>query len=243
MTDLRKYYIKLTFVYYILWVILFLAVGWYANELPIFDFTLKIDDAIPVIPQFVWFYLLCFIFPFLLLFITRNWHRYNIALLSVTFCTIIAFIVHLLFPVTFIKPALNSGFSEQVLAFIYRHDFNPGAENLPSLHVSFAMIVYFASRHQNLKKTIEVLILMISILIILSTLFVKQHLFVDVMAGILLTALVWYGIQLFYQKYVIHESDPVKTLKTAIKELRLIFVLSGGVLITIVLLKLLFTSF
>ena len=63
------------------------------------------------------------------------------------------------------------------------------------------------------------------------------------MAGILLTALVWYGIQLFYQKYVIHESDPVKTLKTAIKELRLIFVLSGGVLITIVLLKLLFTSF
>jgi membrane-associated phospholipid phosphatase len=237
MTDIRKFYVRLTVIYYIIWIGLFLIVGWYANQLPAVDLSLGIDDKITLIPQFVWIYLLCFIYPFLLLTITKSWHWYNIALLASVFCTVIAYAVHITMPVIFAKPQLGPGISENILGFIYRHDFKPGAQNLPSLHVSLSLIVYLAASKQQLKKIYEIIILLFSMLIILSTLFVKQHLLVDVIAGVLVTIFVWYGIQLYYFRNFKIELDPRTALKKAIRKLWLYFVLSAVFIFIIALTK------
>ena len=238
MTDFHKFYFKYTTIYYIIWISSFLIIGWYAKQLPAVDLCLQIDKKIPLIAQFVWLYLLCFVYPFLLLVITKNWHWYNVALLTSAFCTLMAYSIHLMIPIAFSKPELGTGISADVLAFIYRYDFKPGAQNLPSLHVSFSLIVYFAARKQHIRKVYEYIILLFSLLIILSTLLVKQHLFLDVIAGIALTVLVWYGIQLVYQKNINSESDPRLALATVIKKLRFYFILFSGAVIMITLLKL-----
>lgn len=240
MIDFHKFYFKYTTIYYILWIGSFLVIGWYANRLPAFDLSLPIDKKISLIPQFVWLYLLCFVYPFSLLFITKNWHRYNVALLTSAFCTLIAYSIHLMIPMTFDKPELGTGISANMLSFIYRYDFNPGTQNLPSLHVSFSLIVYFAARKQQLNKIYEYIIFLFSILIILSTLLIKQHLFVDVLAGIVLTVMVWCGTQLFYQKHIPIETNPVAALILVIKKLRSYFVVSIGFIIIIIVSQLYF---
>ena len=65
MPKLNSYYFKITSVFYMLWVFAFVFTGMYANRLDSLNLTSLIDKEIPLIPEFVWFYLLCFIFPFI----------------------------------------------------------------------------------------------------------------------------------------------------------------------------------
>ena len=62
MPKLNSYYFKITSVFYMLWVFAFVFTGMYANRLDSLNLTSLIDKEIPLIPEFVWFYLLCFIF-------------------------------------------------------------------------------------------------------------------------------------------------------------------------------------
>lgn len=82
----RKFYLKIILGVYFIWFIFFEAVGQYASILPTRDFTSYMDRQIPFIPEFVWPYVLCYVFPFLPLFIIKDWHRFNRALLSSNSC-------------------------------------------------------------------------------------------------------------------------------------------------------------
>lgn len=138
----RKFYIKVSLVVYFTWAVVFEAVGWYASTLPAEDLTTHVDRQIPFIPVFIWAYLLCYVFPFLPLFVIKDWHRFNRGLLAIILANISAFTVYLTFPISFPRPELGHTLSEHLLSFIYGVDFHPGANKLPSLHVTFAWIIY-----------------------------------------------------------------------------------------------------
>ncbi|HSB06560.1 MAG TPA: hypothetical protein VLK23_15360 [Thermodesulfobacteriota bacterium] len=89
----RKFYVKISLVVYFIWAIVFEAVGWYASMLPARDFTTHIDRQIPLISAFVWPYVLCYVFPFLPLFVVKDWHRFNRALLSIILANLSAFVL------------------------------------------------------------------------------------------------------------------------------------------------------
>jgi uncharacterized membrane protein YhaH (DUF805 family) len=119
MSEIRKDYLKITLVFYLVWASVFILEGLYANSLPTSDLTSSIDKRIPLLPGFVWFYILCYILPLVPLFFVQDWHRFNLALIAFAMCTFVAFIGHLLLPIAFPRQQLGASISENLLKFIY----------------------------------------------------------------------------------------------------------------------------
>jgi membrane-associated phospholipid phosphatase len=232
--ELRRRYLKVTLVFYVIWVMVFIAEGFLAVTLPTRDLTSWIDRQIPVLPPFVWFYILCYIFPFVPVAVARNWHRFNIALISVALSTLIAFIGHLAIPIAFPRPQLGTGISDQVLRFIYENDFRPGAQNFPSLHVAIAWIICFACRGQGLHRILERAVMLTVCLISVSTVLIKQHLVVDLVGGMFLGFIVWHLVGRFYALHVVAEENPSSALRRMTKKCLPAFVSTSAILIGVI---------
>jgi membrane-associated phospholipid phosphatase len=221
MTDheRRSRYVKIALSFYAIWVVVFILEGLYAQTLPVTDLTIRLDKEIPVVPGFVWIYMSCYLFPLITLLVVRDWHRFNLALLSIALCTLLAFIGHLAIPVAFPRPALGSSLSARMLAFIYDNDFKPGAQNFPSLHVAIALIIYWTCRRQGLSRLVESAILAMALLIIVSTVLVKQHLIIDLVGGLLLATGVWGFLSRVYRRSVSRGEDPLVVLAALTRRL------------------------
>jgi membrane-associated phospholipid phosphatase len=184
-TDERRFFTKVILSAYLLWITAFVSVGFYASTLPSHNLTTIIDQNIPFVPEFIWIYMACYIIPFLCIVIVIDFHRLNLMLLSFTIANLTAFIVYLVFPVTFQKPELGRSVTEHFLSIHYRMPTS-ASNNFPSMHVTFVWLYYFICRGQRLNKMGDAFMLVLVILITLSTLFAKMHLVADVAAGILL---------------------------------------------------------
>lgn len=101
------------------------------------------------------------------------------------------YIVYLAYPVALPRPQLGDSLAEMVLSIEHSTGFQPGANKLPSLHVSFAWFVCFACRGQKLNKFGESVVFLIAVMITVSTLFLKQHVVLDAATGVLLAVLTW----------------------------------------------------
>ncbi len=209
----RAAYLKFGLAAYLVWIVLFQAVGSYAVGLPTRDITLSLDRLIPVLPGFIWPYMLCYVFPFLPLLVVRDWHRLNRAILAIVLANAAAFVIYVLWPIAFPHPALGSSLSERVLALQFKYDFRPGANKLPSLHVAYAGLVYLACLKQGLGRLRENLVLITAGLISISTLFVKQHVVLDVVAGIGLAVAAWLAADRLYPRLAGSEADPLRALR------------------------------
>lgn len=232
----RKFYFKVSLIVYFLWFILFEAIGQYASELHTLNLTSIIDRQIPLIPEFVWPYVLCYVFPLLPLFVIGDWHRFNRGLLSIILANLAAFILYLVLPVSFPTPELTGSISARLLSLIYAIDFHPGANKLPSLHVTFTWIVYLAYRKQRLNRLGEAVLFFLAIMITLSALFVKQHILIDVVAGMVWAFAAWVLGGYLYCLLTDPRSDARAGLKQiAVKVIPAVFVFSAVVLSIILL--------
>jgi membrane-associated phospholipid phosphatase len=147
--------------------------------------TIPFDNLIPVIPAFVLPYLA--FYPFVLcslifLYLHHLTH-YIHTILSYAAGLIICYITYLTWQTTVPRPELTSpDIFSTLLAFIYRIDAPYNC--LPSIHVLGTLLIMLA-----LTKTLGDKALwpnLLGILIILSTLFTKQHGVLDVAAGAVL---------------------------------------------------------
>jgi len=230
----RKYYIKVILLVYLVWLILFEVVGWYAAKLPTYDITSFIDKQIPLIPQFIWPYMLCYIFPFLPLLVVEDGHHLNRTILSVILANLSAFILYFIFPIAFPRPELGQSLSERLLSLLYKVDFYPGANKLPSLHVTFTWIVYLACRGQTLNKFGQTIVLLLAVLITISALFVKQHVIADVVAGLCWAFTAWALAGILYKFLANPTVDPRVGLKQMMKKLAPIMFLFAVVVFSMI---------
>jgi hypothetical protein len=183
-TRLRWHYAKVLVVAYFLWLGAFELVGRYAATLHTIDLTSAWDRATPLVPMFVWPYETLYVLPLLSLFIIKDWHRFNVALLALLLANVTAFAVYLLVPVAFPRPDLGSSLAEKVLALEYAADFHPGANKLPSMHVAMSWIMVCAMWHQARHRAVDVGLAALVVAITIAPLFVKQHVLVDVALGV-----------------------------------------------------------
>ncbi len=231
----QKFYLKVSLIFYLLWSILFEVVGWHAAILPTRDLTSAIDRHIPLIPEFIWVYILCYVFPFLPLFVIKDWHRFNRAFLGIILANLSAFLVYLAFPVAFPRPELGQSLSERFLSFIYGVDFHPGANKLPSLHVTFAWTVYLVCRKQRLNWMGDVVVFLLAAMISVSALFVKQHIFLDVIAGIGWAVLAWILAGTVYRFLISPHMNPVAGIQQMTRKLVPVFLVFGTILLCVIL--------
>ena len=166
-----------------------------------FDFTMAFDREVPLLPVFVWFYILAF--PFWAvgyLLATRRgkdmFYRFVATDLTIHF---ICFICFILIPTTNIRPEIpGNTLSEKILALVYSLDGGNSPSNLfPSIHCYVSWMCWKGVEgSEKVPKWYQRFSLVFAILIIISTQVLKQHYIVDAAAALLLVEFFWR----FYQK-------------------------------------------
>lgn len=172
-----------------------------------FDFTMGFDRAVPLVPFFVWFYILAFPFWAIGYLLSARRGKKTFYRFVATDLTIhlICFILFLVIPTTNIRPELTDGtISEKILGIVYAMDGGVHPSNLfPSIHCYVSWMCY-----RGLKGAREIPVwyqrfsFVFASLIIVSTQVLKQHYIVDAVAGVALVEIFWrfYGKKQRYQK-------------------------------------------
>ncbi len=142
-----------------------------------------------------------FIFPIFLVLILDTVEEVKRIGFSIIMCDMVAYPIFLIFPVMSIRESvpMNTA-SEILLNFIYYVDLPTNC--FPSLHVAVSMLSAFAIYHKTPINGIWAILL--GILISLSTLFTKQHYFMDVISGLLLATFSYYSfyVEAYQERFV-----------------------------------------
>lgn len=189
-------YLGIMLAAYALWIVLYFLAGW-IGELrgPAFSAELPIDDAIPLVPWFQPFYLLCYVVTLGLFLISRTPAFLNRAYIMFIAANGFAFLFFAAFPVLgppreAIMPDVSAWHGLLVLNQTLDTQYNA----FPSLHVTNPCLVALLSWREHGVSFKSLFFTFIAVLISVATLFVKQHYALDVLAGALLAVaafLVW----------------------------------------------------
>ncbi|MGB5212000.1 MAG: phosphatase PAP2 family protein [Gammaproteobacteria bacterium] len=178
-------------------VLIFFQVGYYwgyrLHDGPgVFDAELALDRWLPLVPEFIVFYMLGYIFVLVPCLAVRRRHDFYAA--TVCFCLILAvgFLCFRYLPVHMDKPLATGGewFARWTR---FQQAVDTPYNNFPSLHVALNVFAFGLLSWQARKQSWWWL--PIPVLIVLSTLLVKQHLVLDVLAGLLLAGLGVFGFR------------------------------------------------
>lgn len=164
----------------------------------------SLDNNIPFIPEFIYPYIFWYIMivtvPFLI-FIKNptNFYKY---MTSLFITIIISTIIFILFPTTVNRPDIEvENISLWLVNLIYLLD-TPSLCCLPSMHcmICFLMIIYslFTKEFNIYKKGI---ITILSLLVVASTLFIKQHVIIDALLALIITIITIF----FVNKFNLHK--------------------------------------
>ena len=111
-----------------------------------FDFTMGFDRAVPLVPFFVWFYILAFPFWAIGYLLSARRGKKTFYRFVATDLTIhlTCFILFLVIPTTNIRPELTDGtISERILGIVYAMDGGVHPSNLfPSIHCYVSWMCY-----------------------------------------------------------------------------------------------------
>jgi membrane-associated phospholipid phosphatase len=147
-----------------------------------------LDRATPFVPFFSIFYFIWYPFIFITLFLIlqKRSSAYYQTLVAVCFGILLANVIFLVFQTHVPRPQLEEGWNF-FLPITYRLD--EPYNGFPSIHVLTCYLMLRGSRILPASPRLAVAVL--AWLIILSTLFIKQHVIADVAAGIVLGEIVF----------------------------------------------------
>jgi hypothetical protein len=159
------------------------------------DIGTSIDQAIPflsvfIIPYILWY---AYIFCYLVYFCFNDTKVYLKTLIIIVVAELICFVIYFFFQTTVPRPTIaGDNIFNNLVLWIYSKDrpFNC----FPSIHVLTTFIIMLASLHIKNKHLLNNLCIHgIGTLIIISTLFVKQHVIFDMIGSMFLVTFL-YGI-------------------------------------------------
>ena len=158
-----------------------------------FDLTTNLDRRIPFVPGFVYIYLICYLFWIVNYVLAAGngkdyFYRYLSADLT---ARLICFLFCVFFPTTNTRPELvGNSLSVHLLGWLYSID--KPANLLPSIHCMNSWFCYIAVRgRKDIPRWYRIFSFVFAWLIGLSTVFIRQHVVLDIAAGFLLAELMW----------------------------------------------------
>jgi len=167
-----------------------------------FDLTLKIDEMIPLISWTAVIYLGCYLFWIVnyILSCRRSKKAADTFMIAEIMGEIICFICFIFFPCTLVRPEVSgNGFFDQLIKLIYSVDYPVNL--LPSLHCFASWMCYLGIKDDvSISKGYKIFSAIFAIMVCVSTLTTKQHVFVDTISGVLL-AQICYQITVKLQLY------------------------------------------
>ena len=156
-----------------------------------YDLTTSLDQAIPLVPGWMYIYFGCFLFwtvnYIMVARINRNdpdtFYRFVAAdMISRLVCGII----FMVFPTTNVRPEVTgTGFSVFLLQFLYGLD--QPTNLFPSIHCLVSWFCFLGIKDQKrIPAWYKGVSFVLAVLVFLSTLFTKKHVLVDVAGGVIL---------------------------------------------------------
>jgi membrane-associated phospholipid phosphatase len=190
----------------------------------VFSLVTDLDRAIPFIkyfavPYVVWIF---YTYACLVYFYFKDPKVYFRSLATYTISALVCYMIYLVFQTTVPRPVFETGSDPflKIVAYIYDRDqpFNC----FPSIHCFSCYMVMKALFNSGFRgRWNQILIYGMSTLIILSTLFVKQHVIVDAIAGFVLVELVYWGVTRMERIEILNKlSIPAKKPMTGEKQSR-----------------------
>ncbi len=150
-----------------------------------------IDRALPFVPEFIYIYILAYLQWVIGYIVIARESRENCYrfLTAEMVAKIICMVFYIVYPTAIVLPELSGGsFSELVTGLIYSADI---PNNLfPSVHcLASYMCFRGVIKAKKVGFAYKIGSLIFAILVFLSTVFVKQHYFVDIIGGIVVVEL------------------------------------------------------
>lgn len=178
------------------------------NHFVHYDFSMKIDGMIPLVPIFITIYILCYI-EWIIGYIliareSRDYCFYYVA--ADIIAKILCLVCFCIIPTTFARPEPGTGIFNSMIAFIYMVD---APVNLfPSIHCLESWICFRSSmKMQKVPRIYKIFTFVFAILTFLSVVFVKQHVFIDIIGGILVIELGLWIAKIFDLKRLFVKTD------------------------------------
>lgn len=152
----------------------------------------NLTNKLPFIPSFVYFYIswyaMLFIIPYIIYQKNKELLYEYIAIF--TSCVLVSSIIFFCFPTTMIRGDFNvTGITTFILKFIYFTD-TPVLNCLPSMHCAICFVFMYFSFKLDLKWYYKLSINLLSVLVILSTIFIRQHVIWDVLAALIMVLVI-----------------------------------------------------
>ncbi|AZR73684.1 hypothetical protein BBF96_09975 [Anoxybacter fermentans] len=158
-----------------------------------FYFGIFLDNFVPFTPYWIIPYIIWYAYIPLVGFIIflNNRKFYLKLILSFNIGVLICFVIYSIFQTTVPRPdVIGTDIFSQLVRIIYKNDLPYNC--FPSIHVlTTYLCMKVIKKVEEIKKNLKIFFIIIGWLINLSTLFVKQHVFLDLVSGILLATLVF----------------------------------------------------
>jgi len=162
---------------------------------------------IPLIKSFVYFYDLWYPFIVLNTFIIYKYDRklFSMLIATMVISTVMAHITFIIYPSMVLRPDIKvTGLTSWILDFTYRTD-TPAINCLPSMHCIYCFVTsYYIIKCNNINIKKRLPIVIFSALIVLSTLFIKQHILEDVILAFIYVTIAVIVVHLLRNKITKH---------------------------------------
>ena len=153
-----------------------------------------IDTYIPYVGLFVICYCSWFVMLFAIPYMLYQKDKKMLAKYIVChfFGVLTCYIIFLIYPTTVIRPEiLTNNIFDKLVGFIYLID-TPTINCMPSIHCLLSMLfILTAWCSKKFNTKFKIIVTIISILIMLSTLFIKQHAVIDLVTGDIIMTIVF----------------------------------------------------
>lgn len=153
-----------------------------------------IDSKIPFIPQFIYpyisWYLMLFIVPYI--FYKNNLKNFNNYFVTTFICITLVVFIYFYYPTTMNRADLVvSSISEYLVSVVYKLD-TPVLNCFPSMHCIISFIfIYVSLTDKKFNLKCKLFIVIWAMLVILSTVFVKQHVLIDMISAFIISLFVF----------------------------------------------------
>lgn len=156
---------------------------------------LPIDGKIPFIPAFIWLYSIWYPMVILSLFIVFKYDKKDFVktMISIVIGLVISYFFFIVFPSTVNRPLVESynSLTSFLLYITYKLD-NP-VNCFPSDHALMCLLLlYSIIKNKNIPLWFRIFSFFSNILIILSTLFIKQHVVADLIGSLVISLTIYY---------------------------------------------------
>lgn len=185
--------IRLMVLFFLWWVACYVIVQKVTTHFPVAHPTLVLpgEPGIPFLPEWLFVYASLYaVLPLMYLSFSKRDEVLKI-ISAFGVCSIMHFVLFLLMPVHYVlRPEislLNQGLIHKAVLLIYSID--EPLNNFPSMHVSFAFLMYFSFCAFRPKNSLAVLLF--ALFVSISTVLVKQHYILDVISAIVLSYVVY----------------------------------------------------